>query len=81
MPKEHFFGKINLSDTDPLRTDLLEIYSLDGKSYILAVFGNYPPTLLTPAVYRPVISSCHCYVQAQVHNSSQNCRLISLILV
>ena len=30
MPKEHFFGKINLSDTDPLRTDLLEIYSLDG---------------------------------------------------
>ena len=57
MPKEHFFGKINLSDTDPLRTDLLEIYSLDGKSYILAVFGNYPPTLPTPAVYRRCLAT------------------------
>ena len=57
MPKEHFFGKINLSDTDPLRTDLLEIYSLDGKSYILAVFGNYPPTLPTPAVYQRCLAT------------------------
>ena len=40
-----------------LRTDLLEIYSLDGKSYILAVFGNYPPTLPTPAVYQRCLAT------------------------